>query len=298
MLEKLRTFVLLVAVCIGAAALYVRRDIVAPQLMRSYKRLVTRPNLLATAGAESIRLHTPEELDFLTKEQVLARRRAAVESSPELFQPPYQPSEEIFGDITDGRPWWGIDGLYYFGPGQRGIDGLSEESRFILNPFLLVGLMEGRAYVTDLAPSGQVSYPNPLSLTLDLAAKRAVVHYDVGAYFEHLKRISNNEPALTLVAYNARDFGFHYLRVNEGASSGVRWMKTTKEPEPIAQFIHTGGSCGYPGGCNNMSPFQEGMVVELVATPAKIEVELWREEPKDQSSSPDFRVSLEVSGSL
>ena len=78
------------------------------------------------------------ELDRLSKADVLRLRRQAVMTQAPLLAADYVPSEAVFGQIVDGAPWWGIEGQFRHGPGPRSIEGPSEESRFILNPFLLV----------------------------------------------------------------------------------------------------------------------------------------------------------------
>lgn len=45
----------------------------------------------------------------------------------------------------------------------------------------------------------------------------------------------------------------------------------------IRSFVHRGGSCGYPGGCNNGSPYQAELDHILVEElPARMVLKLWR----------------------
>ncbi|MCP4594805.1 MAG: hypothetical protein GY842_29080, partial [bacterium] len=85
-------------------------------------------------------LNRPVELDFLSKADVLRFRRDAVAQHPRLIDPDYSPSRAVFGLIEDGLPWWGNAGQYFHGPGAKSIEGPSEESRYIVNPLLLVAV--------------------------------------------------------------------------------------------------------------------------------------------------------------
>jgi hypothetical protein len=86
----------------------------------------------------NIELQSPAELDFKSKDEVLALRREAITLYPDLMDGNYKPSTKVFGQIVDGLPWWGILGQFYYGKGEQSIAGASEESRFILNPYLLI----------------------------------------------------------------------------------------------------------------------------------------------------------------
>ena len=48
----------------------------------------------------------------------------------------YQPSEDVFGQIEDGKPWWGLEG-YACHRGDNSY-GVSQVSRFINNPAVLI----------------------------------------------------------------------------------------------------------------------------------------------------------------
>jgi hypothetical protein len=104
------------------------------------------------SGEISIPLREPEEFDFKTKTEILDIRKGCVARCARLAPESYQPSEEVFGRIEDGKPWWGLLGLSYYGNGKDSISGASEESRFILNPLLLVGINHTRAYRVKNSP--------------------------------------------------------------------------------------------------------------------------------------------------
>ncbi len=94
---------------------------------------------LNTKPSINIGINPMIELDFLTKEDIYDIRSKYVLLHPELLPGSYNPSEEVFGQIASGKPWWGILGLSYYGDGEKSIEGNSEDSRLLVNPFLLVG---------------------------------------------------------------------------------------------------------------------------------------------------------------
>lgn len=260
------------------------------------RAFVTAPNRLQLNGGVgetiSVPIHPLAELDGLTQEQLFTIRRAAVASQPRLVLPPYEPSPAVFSMIEDGKPWWGIEGIFFYGPGPHAADGLSEESRFLLNPYLLVAVQESSAFVTPFAPAGASGYyPGPSNLRYQPSSKQASVTYSVSGFFRHLKRLGLSGPedrVLSLQAYNARDFGYHFLSIDAQRSDGVRWRKLDGDIEESIQFIHAGGSCGMPSGCNNASPDQPGMRLSVESLPAHAMFKLWREKPDDARRGADF----------
>ncbi|MBU1853273.1 MAG: hypothetical protein KJ957_04450 [Candidatus Omnitrophica bacterium] len=59
-------------------------------------------------------------------------------------------------------------------------------------------------------------------------------------------------------------------------------------------MIHCGGSCGYPGGCNNVSPEALDFRVKVNELPANIHVKLWRNEPENVNQKPDMLFMLDL----
>ena len=76
------------------------------------------------------------KLDLMKKTEILELREKYVSEYPELLNAAYKPSEDVFGQVEDGKPWWGILGISYYGSGQKSIEGPSKDSRYIINPFL------------------------------------------------------------------------------------------------------------------------------------------------------------------
>src|SRR5579883_2214248 len=218
-----------------------------------------------------IPVNYPVEFDYKKRSEILEMRKKEVAKHPELLHGEYTPFNPIWGAIEDGKPWWGTAGACVFDSGRRSMEGPSEESRFVMNPFLLVAANPGSTLIWNqvLFTPTQINDPKfpyfwqPESLTIDPPKDLGRVVYNITDYQTkifatkmlrgpaYIKRFS-------LVAYNARDFGYKFIYFNQAKSINVVNDNPTSEAVSIRQFIHCGGTCGCPGTCcNNMSPFIE-----------------------------------------
>ena len=114
-------------------------------------------------------------------------------------------------------------------------------------------------------------------------------------YLHHIGRYASEKPLLSLSAYNARDFGFNFLAIDTNRSQNVRTLIPSTTLAPNLHFIHRGGSCGYPGGCNNMSPYQDEIEFSVKTLPAEVVVKLWRTRPAAPEVVADAIVVLKLS---
>lgn len=255
-----------------------------------------------TAEVLPITLNPPVEFDYKAKNEIYAMRKHYVAQYPELanalVKSGYAPSEDIFGQITDGKPWWGLLGLSYYGPGEKGIAGESEESRFLINPYLLVGLNEAHGYIVNDQKLPPIPiYPRPISLVWDKKRSLAKARYDVTSCWQKKRKYhisTEYNKGFELVAYNARDFGFKYLYIDPQKSTNIIGCPLMSGPQLIQQFIHCGGSCGYSGGCNNMSPSQPELLIKLLNAPALAYIKLWRDQPSSPAQPPDMVFVIEM----
>jgi hypothetical protein len=216
----------------------------------------------ARASDLDIAIQPPAELDFKSKAEVLESRKAAVLRYPHLISGDYEPSDAVFGQIEDHRPWWGITGHFYLGPGERSIEGPAEEARFLLNPHLLVAVeFDGLFYSWDTRriAEGDLRRPDfPFyceagQLRWSPREARAEVTYDVSQCLARTnpwttKPLGLAEAYFSLIAYNARDMNLNYIYVSYPDSRNVSKLDAPTSTYANPQYLHRGGSCGYPGG--------------------------------------------------
>lgn len=260
------------------------------------------------ADGTSIPINPPQRFNYLLRSEIIRQRTNAVMTWPSLVEGNYVPTPAIFDEITDSKPWWGMAGQYIWGEGERSIEGAAEESRFILNPFLLVAANPWTAKIwnSELITADDLSNPDfpytwtPQELRFWPKMRMAQVIYDVTAFNARLKSLDSKlekteqNVRFGLVAYNARDFGYNYLMLSPLLSSNVENTHKAKGAVEIKQYIHTGDSSKFPGGCNNMSPAMD-QIDQLLVTklPARATVLLWKSRPAFIGDPPDFSFVLD-----
>ncbi len=289
------------ALTLAAVWLYARKTIVfpapeppapAPETEKLYLWAAAQ-----TQGETLIALHPVMKLDGDTRRQIYDLRKSELKRHPELARPDYEPNGNIFGAILDGKPWWGLEGIYFYGGGKMSIAGPSEESRFIANPLLLVGIRESVAR-SGWSPDGSANYyPYPTRLAWNGAAASARATYNVAEHFDfttnhHYPDDKSHE--LELALYNASDLGFRFFALDRERSKGVALEAHEGRPVMILQYIHCGGSCGYPGGCNNMSPYSADYMIQVPSLPAKAVFKLWKKRPKDVAAPADMTYTIDM----
>ena len=243
----------------------------------------SQPRLLSGTVA----LQPLAEYDGLSKETIMNQRKAILEE----YNISYEPRDMIW-QIEDGKPWWGVEGQFCEGDGEVSIKGPSEESRFINNPLLLLGIDEGTAYI--MGPTCFPVYPQPV--LLNFSEERGVVVYNLTHYKKQKAQIpigsklyDPDNLKFDVIGLNARDLGYDYTHAS--FSEGVRDApegKLSKEVVRFRDYIHLGGSCGHPEKCNNMSPYQPEKVFIVSALPSKATFKLWGDLPDSPSAEPDF----------
>ncbi len=243
-----------------------------------------------------IPIKSSAEFDFKSKSHIFSLRTSEVKRYPQLTVDNYEPDPAVFEMIVDGKPWWGLWGLFFYGQGSSSIDGLSEESRWILNPFLLAhpefyGLSiwgdlkwnEKSISETDFKNAQFPLYPKPKSLYWQPVKSKAEVVYDLKRFLQAVNpylisplNISHVDMDLSLC--NARDLGLPWAYISLKNSKNIKQQKHNSKPFKIRGFIHVGNSCKIKGGCNNVSPYYEDVShIQITALPALLQVHLWSE---------------------
>ncbi len=273
----------------------VRKPVASPIIIRPQVEQGAIDDL-QQAGQEAIEipLNPLRTLNGLSRDDIFNSRRENVNKIPALAPKNYEPSMNIFGQIQDGKPWWGLLGLSYFGPGKQSIEGHSRESQFIDNPYLLAGICEKYAQiVTDKSLFPNEIYSKPLKLIWGRDGSFGQIIYNVSQSYQLAVLYRYADPQEQYLALiNARDFGFNFFTIDASRSRNI--SGAVNKILPIIQYIHTGGSCGYPGGCNNRSPTQPELIFKWNRLPARIYLKLWKGQPQDfsQKADMDFVIDL------
>lgn len=295
------TVAAVLALTVGAIWFYARKTIVfpAPESASSEPAPVKLyiGSSAKARGEVSIPLSPLAKFDGFTRDQIYDLRKRAIAEHSELVGAGYEPSDYVFGSIEDGKPWWGLEGLYFYGDGPNGNAGSSEESRFLPNPFLLVGIRESMAR-RGASPDGSKNYyPYPTRLVWNAAESSARVEYSVSEYFDFTANHAyppEYRRQLQFVLYNARDLGFCYFTLDRARSKGIGLFLDSDEPRSARQYIHRGPSCGVAGGCNNMSPHAKEFLFDVSASPARATLKLWKKKPVDTSAPADMTFTIDM----
>jgi hypothetical protein len=286
-------------------------------LIRSYRN----DNLNALAiGTRSevdsvaIALLNPTEFDSMSSEDILSLRQQAVALHPELFVGKYRPYRNVFGSIDSGAPWWGTNGEYYYGSGEQSVDGPSVQSKYVLNPYILVATdisslsfggsdqaaFWNKGIISDVAlkSSKFPYYCKAQELHWWPGAQRAEMTYNIKAYLAELNNWTNrtyrvSDASLSLTAYNARDFNLNYLYVDYDHSINVYRDNPPASSTAISDVLEKNDTCGYPGGCNTAnSPSDALSGIKIEGLPATLVIYLWGRQPDSVQAAPDMTFAI------
>ena len=206
-------------------------------------------------NAIGIIINEPVALSYKSKEEILKLRKHYVEQSM-FANPDYEPSNQVFGEIESGKPWNSMKQCKYKQTDKSDIDGPSEESRYINNPALLVGVEYAfYDYYCGDRRTEEIPYSKPIKIKYFKDEKTMEVVFGGLPYCTEKGRTWYN-----LKGINARDLGYKYAYIDKEKSTlDIEFVEETNASNSIIEFqdfIHVGGSCGHKGGCNNASPNQ------------------------------------------
>jgi len=247
-----------------------------------------------TGGIDiNIPVNRPISLSGKTKAEVYKIRKGYVETS--IFKNQnYEPSEEVFGQIEDRKPWVANYICHKHNDDPLPTKGASEESRFINNPTVLLGLEYPFWFhsVTDYTfCDTDLSTLIPLSITYNSDKKEITVEY------QHLPFSTQYDHTFyQFNGINAKDLGYKYIYFDKSKSTYdiefSRPSNISTDVYELYNFIHLGYSCNVNGGCNNGSPRQE--FVEFKNNNPGSEVgkmiylKLWKNRPKSPKQEADI----------
>ncbi len=245
----------------------------------------------------NIKVNQMECFSGKTKQEIYDIRKKYVAKS--IFKSDnYEPSEEVFGQIEDGLPWRSIfTEVCLFNPISE-TKGFSEESRFINNPILLLGLRNGSGInVSDPINKdikldfcdGRVAWIFPDKITYSKNKKTITVYYN------DLHILPTKFISYYIETINAQDFGYRYGKMikNDAISFKNPNDNISTRIYEFQDFIHKGDSCGVEGGCNNCSPYIEGYEFSPLLNyfnkeKKTIEFKLWKTKPRNDDTEADM----------
>ncbi len=248
-------------------------------------------NTLDNINEQNIKVEQPIPLSYKSKQEIYNLRKNAVKKS--IFNSGnYEPSEEVFGQIEDRKPWISMNSCMLNDNLKSIITGASEESRFILNPSALVQI---NFPFSNWCEQGQ--YKPHLTLK---SIKYIRNENEIIVTYEKLNQetLSNNS-YFSFCGINARDLGYKYAFVDTQKSTyNLQFVNTINISKNVAEFqdfLHKGGSCGHESGCNNASPSQPMLDFENSHKPntpyeynKEIYIKLWKNKPLSPSDKPDI----------
>lgn len=244
-----------------------------------------------------IKVNAPTEYDYLSREEIFNLRKKYVNDS--IFASKfYSPSNEVFGAIEGGKPWYGENVACPFSAKDI-TKGYSARSVYLNNPAVLVGPIQtlGYKYPQD-TPFCQNKLLNfiPQKILYSKNANLIIVNYNANNSLIHNIQEPQYGMPFGFVGLNARDLGYKYgyavsykniiFKENNNISNHLYTFR---------DFLHTGGSCKVPGGCTNTSPLQPEMDFVITQLPAHITFKLWKNKPASLQENAEimFKVKFE-----
>ncbi len=243
----------------------------------------------------TIPINPPTELSYKLKENIYNLRKYYVKNS--IFNTDnYEPSEAVFGNIVSGKPWIANDICKNWQTKATKIDGPSEEARFINNPAILVAIEYPFTFSNYEDPSwckDPISTITPKSLTYNKSTKEITVTYEKLPF-----STLGNKSFYTFNGLNAKDLGYKYAYIDKSKSTyDIDFSNEYNISSDIIEFqnfIHLGGSCNVPGGCNNGSPRQSYLEFKneksgnYETKNEIIYIKLWKHSPSSKDAKADI----------
>ena len=244
-------------------------------------------------GFISLKINPMSDFDGKTKEELFQIRKTIVDEYNGLGGKDYQPSQRVFGNIQDGKPWWGTEGILCKGQGEHASDGLSRESSYFNNPFILLNLslsrvMNGNPGKEDCADL----WPMPEKLLINPRNKSIAVRYNLSGFMKEFEgsRFYNSTKKNDWFSFdniNARDFGYNYAVAYK--LKNLRFANSTNVSTgaELNNYWCLGHSCQIPGGCNNICPSNDAFGFFVDDYPAAAYFRLYKTQPISNNERPD-----------
>ncbi|MBD5402170.1 hypothetical protein HDR58_05155 [bacterium] len=256
---------------------------------------------LQTNSIIEIPVAQPISLSYKSKSFVYKVRKEAVAKSIFATQN-YEPSEYVFGQIENFKPWIACD-VCKDRNDPYTIEGPSEETRFILNPAMLVAI----EYPFSFNDEGLSWCKSPIENLIPKKISYDGSKKEISVTYEKLPFTTNgNHTFYIFNGLNAKDLGYQYAYLDNSKSTyKVDFSNEYNFSHEVIEFqnyIHVGGSCGVEGGCNNGSPRQSFLEfkennTEYLHSNREIYIKLWKNRPNSPYDKADIteKIILEES---
>ncbi len=245
-------------------------------------------------GIVEFAVNYPPSLSYKSKYEIFKMRKRYVYDS--IFDNiNYEPSDIVFGQIEDKKPWMSLDICRDKSTDKIKITGASEEARWIANPTMLVALEHAYYYPY----SDDYNFCNSLDTTM-VPEK---ISYDpqkneITVKYESLPFTTKGDSSFyDINGVNARDLGYKFIYVDKSKSTyDIKFINPENAGNQVVEFqnfIHLGSSCGHEGGCNNGSPRQpllefKADMDDYTQTDKEIYIKLWHNRPQSPDSPADI----------
>lgn len=255
-----------------------------------------RPQVTLSSTSGPVEINPLISLSGKTRKEIFELRKLFVQES--IFHiPGYTPSAEVYGQIEDRKPWIAVT-FCYLRDEPFPTQGPSEETRFINNPAILIGL-ESNLLVLDpedahllnksFCTSPAANYI-PKKIYYDADDKEITVIYPKPSFFS-----KSSAEFFFFNGKNARDLGYDYAYLDLSRSRTqakfAQAVNITNRVHKFQDFFHTGGRCRVPGGCNNGSPNQPELNFNENFQARQKQVfyfKLWRKRPSSPEDPADI----------
>lgn len=249
----------------------------------------------ATARFYHIQVNPPRELDSLTSKQIFKVRHSMLKKYPILKQEKEDSHKTgAFYMIQHESPWWGVKGMMCYGGNFSLLtEGVSKESRFIDNPFALIGVTEVNA-LQLLKTKGNCpsSYFYLKKLTFDDKTKTFEATVNVSEHIKNIKKFSLKKASLLGMSFNginATTFNLTYAKAVK--MRNIVFDNTPNISTKVFKFrdsIFFSQQCKYKNGCNKTIPYQAELSFRTTKLPAEITFYLWQLDPLGNETNPEF----------
>ncbi len=242
-----------------------------------------------------ININSATPLSYKTKEEVYTNRKHYVMNS--IFaNDNYEPSDEVFGQVEGNKPWVSTKICKYKDNNYSDIEGPSEEARYINNPEVLVAVEY--AFYGHTCENYYQKFVNsqfPIKISYNEEKKEITNEYTYLPFCD-----SKGNVWYSFKGLNARDLGYKYAYLDlEKSTFKPHFKEEVNISNSIIEFqdfIHVGGSCSIPNGCNNASPNQPPLNFAYPCTGEDgirvknraLYIKLWKERPQSSDQEADI----------